>query len=102
MGGYVNQLIGHSFLLPEAQRIDSMRLWAVAEMTNCLNYIESALEGRDYLLKKFSLADIAVGYVLFLTKITRNGKLMGARTAAYFARLSEREGWKRASALQPA
>ncbi|MCK5746565.1 MAG: glutathione S-transferase family protein, partial [Oricola sp.] len=101
MGGYVNQLLGHSFLLPEAHRVESMRLWAVGEMKNCLGFLETSLEGRDYLLKEFSLADIAVGYVLFLVKVSRNGKLMGERVAAYFERLCAREAWVKASALQP-
>lgn len=101
MGGYVNQLLGHSFLLPEQHRIEAMRVWAAGEMKNCLGFLETGLEGRDYLLGEFSLADIAVGYVLFLVKISRNGELMGDRTAAYFDRLRAREAWVKASALQP-
>lgn len=101
MGGYVNQLLGHSFLLPEEHRVESMKLWAISEMSNCLNFLEANLEGRDFLLDEFSLADISVGYVLFLLRVSRNGKLMGEHTAAYFKRLTSREAWIRASALQP-
>ena len=101
MGGYVGQLLGHSMLLPAEHRIESMRLWAAGEMKNCLDYLEASLDGRDYLLDEFSLADISVGYILFLTKISRNGKLMGERTTAYFDRLRAREAWTRAVALQP-
>ncbi len=101
MGGYVGQLLGHSMLLPEEFRIESMRLWAEGEMKTCLNFLESNLDADGYLLDEFSLADISVGYILFLVKVSRNGKLMGEKTAAYFARLCERDGWKRASALKP-
>ncbi|WP_165793581.1 glutathione S-transferase family protein [Hyphococcus luteus] len=101
MGGYVNQLLGHSFLLPEEHRITSMLQWATGEMQNCLAFLENSLDDRDYLLEDFSLADISVGYVLFLLKVSRNGKFMGERVSAYFDRLRAREAWTRASALQP-
>ncbi|WP_375204721.1 glutathione S-transferase family protein [Hyphococcus sp.] len=101
MGGYVGQLLGHSMLLPEEQRIEAMRIWAETEMKTCLGFLESSLGDDGYLLDEFSLADISIGYILFLVKISRNGGLMGEKTAAYFARLSERDGWKRASALKP-
>lgn len=101
MGGYVSQLLGHSMLLPEEFRIESMRIWAEGETKNCLDYLDSNLQGDGYLLGEFSLADISVGYILFLVKISRNGKLMGEKTTAYFARLTERDAWKRASALKP-
>ena len=101
MGGYVGQLLGHSMLLPEEFRIESMRIWAEGETKNCLNFLEDNLQGKDYLLDEFSLADISVGYILFLVKISRNGKLMGDATKAYFDRLADRDGWKRVTALKP-
>ena len=101
MGGYVNMLIAQTALLPEDQRIPAMKVWATQEASNCLDFLEQNLKEDGYLLGDFSLADIAVGYLLFLVKVTRNGKLMGERTAAYFDRLTAREAWKRATALQP-
>lgn len=101
MGGYVNMLIGQTALLPEDQRIPAMAEWARHETKNCLNFIEQNLSDDGYLLDEFSLADIAVGYLLFLVKITRNGNLMGDKTAAYFKRLTARDGWQEASALKP-
>lgn len=101
MGGYVNMLIAQTALLPEDQRIPAMKLWAEKETKNCLNFIESHLGDDGYLLGAFSLVDIAVGYALFLIKITRNGKLMGPKTAAYFDRLTARDGWKTAQNHQP-
>lgn len=101
MGGYVGALIGHTALLPPEQRIPAMEIWARGEVENCLAFIEESLDGRDYLLGEFSLADISVGYLLFLLKVTRNGKLMGPRTAAWYDRLTARDAWKRASAVKP-
>lgn len=101
MGGYVNMLIGHTALLPEDQRIGSMAAWAKAETVNCLNFIEESLDEKDYLLGKFSLADISLVYLLFLIKITRNGAIIGEKTNAYFKRATGRDAWKRACALAP-
>jgi len=101
MGGYVGQLLGHTILLPEPMRIEAMRLWATNEVQNCCKFIESEIGDRDYLLGEFSLADVSVGYMLFLVKLTRNAKLMGPKTAAYFERLTARDAWKEASAVKP-
>jgi glutathione S-transferase len=101
MGGYVNQLIGHTMLLPEDQRIPAMAKWGMHEARGCLNFIENHLQEDGYLLGEFSLADIAVGYLLFLIKVTRNGELLGPKTSAYFGRLTDRDAWKKASSLQP-
>ncbi len=101
MGGYVSMLLGHTMLLPEEQRIEAMKVWSVNETQNCLNFIESEIDDRDYLLGDFSLCDISVGYLLFLLKISRNGNLFGEKTSNYFNRIKERDAWKRASALKP-
>ncbi len=101
MGGYVNQLLGHSFLLPEEQRVESIRRWAASEVKNCLSFMEDNLEGKDYLLGEFSLADISVGYLLLLIKLSRNGDLMGERVKSYFDRLRARPAWIEASSLAP-
>lgn len=101
MGGYVGMLIGQTALLPEEQRIPAMKIWAENETRNCLNFLESSLGEDGYLLGDFSLADIAVVYMLFLVKITRNGGLMGEKTTAYFKRATAREAWEKATALAP-
>ncbi len=101
MGGYVGQLIGHTVLLPEEFRIEAMKIWAVNETKNCLDFVEQSLGEDGYLLKEFSLADISLGYILFLIKVTRNGNLFGEKTNAYLNRLMQRDGWLRAAALKP-
>ena len=101
MGGYVNQLIGQTALLPEEQRIPAMAVWAKAETSNCLNFIEESLGDKDYLLGEFSLADISVAYLLFLIKVTRNGDILGEKTKAYFKRVTARDAWVKASGLAP-
>lgn len=101
MGGYVNILIAHTALLPEEQRVPALQAWSKKETGNCMDFIERSLGGRDYLLGEFSLADISIGYMLYLCKITRNGDLLGEETANYFKRLAARPAWQAVSALEP-
>ncbi|HOP19819.1 MAG TPA: hypothetical protein PK585_07040, partial [Amphiplicatus sp.] len=61
---------------------------------------ETSLEGRDYILgEDFSLADISLGYILFLIKLSGEAEnILGARTKLYLDRLTAREAWKKATA----
>ena len=97
MGGYINMLVGQTAILPKEQRIEAMKIWAQTETKNCLDFIESGLSDDGYILDEFSLADISIGYMLFLIKITKNGDLLGPKTDAYFKRLCERDAWKKAT-----
>lgn len=98
MGGYVNQLVAQTALLPEKDRNPARKAWAEREVKNCLDFLEAHLGDDGYLVDDFTLADISVGYLLFLLKITKNGQLLGHKTNGYFKRLAEREAWKLASA----
>ena len=101
MGGYVNVLIAQTALLPEEKRIPVMKAWSEKETKNCLNFVEDNLGEDGFLLDEFSLADIALVYLLFLLKITRNGALLGEKTNAYFKRVTARDAWKKACAAEP-
>ena len=83
---------------PEAERIPALVDEARAQVVTCLDAVESALEGTDYLVaNQFGAADIMMGYTLMVVQLV---KLLGndhPRTSAYLARLSEREGYKVAS-----
>lgn len=98
MGPYVGMLVGQTVILPEEQRIPAMKAWAEKECANTLAFLEDGLNG-DWLLDEFSLADISVGYMLFLLKITRNAGGFGDKTKAYFDRLRNRDAFRRASTL---
>lgn len=99
MGGYGGMLIGQTRILPPAARLDVMKQWAIAESKNCCDFIEASLEGKDYILGgEFSLADISLGYMLYL--ITLSGEadnIIGSRTKLYLQRLMDRAGWKKAA-----
>lgn len=101
LGGYLGQLVGHAYMLPENQRVPAMLAWAQNELRNGLAFIEGELGDRDYILGEFSLADISLGYPLFVIKLLRQGDLLPPRVAAYLDRLTARQAFQRASSLAP-
>lgn len=99
MGGYAGMLIGQTRILPPEQRSDAMKQWAIGECRNCCAFIETTLEGREFILgEDFSLADISLGYILHLIRLSGESKdIIGARTKAYYERLTARPAWKKAA-----
>lgn len=99
MGGYAGMLVAQTRLLPAEQRLEVMKQWAIGECRNACDYVESSLEGKDYILgEDFSLADISLGYILYLISLSGEGdKIFSARTKLYLNRLTEREAWKKAT-----
>jgi glutathione S-transferase len=66
-----------------------------------LRSIESRLEHSDYLCTgKFTIADICVGYALFLAQEISIDERFGPYTRAYLKRLTARDGFKAAMAQQ--
>jgi len=100
IGPYANMLIGQTRVLPKEQRIEAMKKWAIGECRNVCGVVEKGLEGGDYILgDEFSLADISLGYILFLIYMSgESEEILGPRTKAYLDRLMAREGWKKAAA----
>jgi glutathione S-transferase len=99
MGGYGSMLIGQTRILPPEHRIEAMKVWAIGECRNSCSLIESALDGKDHILGEFSLADISLGYMLHLIRLSgESGDIFGMRTKAYYDRLIERPAWKKAAA----
>ncbi len=100
MGPYAGMLIGQTRILPENQRIEAMKLWAIGECKNACGFLEKSLGERPYILgEDFSLADISLGYILHLIRLSGESKdIMGPRTMAYYGRLTERPAWKKAAA----
>ncbi len=69
-----------------------------------LRMLDQHLENNDYLVdNRFTVADIAVGYALYLAKAMEIGEKCGReftpQTAAYLARLEERPAYQRADAI---
>ena len=100
MGPYGGMLIAQTRLLPAEQRLEPMKQWAMIESKNACAFLEAALGGNPFVLgSEFSLADISIGYMLHLMRLSGESKeLFGPRTMAYYARLLDRPAAKKALA----
>jgi glutathione S-transferase len=98
----VNLTLAHTALLPEEQRSPGLAKWARGQVDKQLAVLaERGLEGggRDFLAgDRLTLADMSVGYILFLLKIVKQFDGAPPAVAAYFDRLRAIDSWKRASA----
>ena len=92
-------VLRYTRLDPEERRVPQV----VADYTQWyysrLRSVEMALEGRDYLLgDRFTVADIAVGYAVFLGVSLGLDEKYKPNTTAYLARLMARPAFQRARA----
>lgn len=63
--------------------------------------VEQRLEAREFLCaNRFTMADVAVGYALWLTTMNGLADRLTPRAKDYLARLKERDGFKRAVAAE--
>jgi glutathione S-transferase len=89
------QTFFHSKFLPEGRRKPEVVEQHRATVTASLDFLEHALDGRDYLLgANFTAADVAVGYTMSFAKPL---ELFEGRPnlGAWFARLQERDAFRR-------
>ncbi len=79
---------------PEKQAVaDDYVKWFIAR----LRRLDQHLENNDYLVdKRFTIADIAVGYALYLGRALKFEERYQPQTLAYLQRLMERPAFKRA------
>lgn len=79
---------------PEKQAVaDEYAKWFIAR----LRRLDQHLENNDYLVdKRFTIADIAVGYALYLGRALKFEERYQPQTLAYLQRLMERPAFKRA------
>lgn len=91
----VNLLLAHTAILPEAHRNPGLAHWAEQETLKLLEFIgEHGLKGEEYLVgNTFSAADICIGYMFLLLKLTRKFDMAPPAVKAYFERLSSRDAW---------
>ncbi|XBQ17165.1 MAG: glutathione S-transferase family protein [Oceanicaulis sp.] len=96
-----NLVLAHSFLLPEHQRNPQMLKWARQTVDTQLGLIaqRGLADGREFLAAgRLTAADMSVGYMLYLLKITKQFDGAPEPVRAYFDRLRALDSWKRASA----
>lgn len=98
----VNLTLAHTSLLPEERRNPSIATWARAEVDKQLAALaDRGLEnGRRTFLagERLTLADLSLGYILFLLKIVKQFDGAPEPVRVYFGRLRELDSWKRATA----
>jgi len=95
----VGDIVQHSFLRPESERIPAVIEDARKRLGLRLDVVEKELGAREYLLPSgFSAADIMLGYSLQLAKLI--GQPLGdrPRTVAYLERLAARPAFEKAFA----
>lgn len=83
--------------VPEKRAVaEDYASWFIAR----LRRLDAWLEGRSYLVDdRFTIADIAVGYALYLGRELRLHERYQPQTLAYLERLLERDALQRADAL---
>lgn len=100
LGPYGTMLLAHTKLLPPEHRVASVKEWAFNECKDACGFLETSLGTQPFILgEDFSLADISLGYMLHLIRLTGESKnLYGPKTMDYYRRLAERPAWKKAAA----
>lgn len=92
-------VLRYTQLEPEERRVpqvaEDYRKWFLGRM----RFVDAALEGRDYLAAgRFTAADIAVGYAVYLAKRLNIDGELSPRVQDWYARLTARDAFKRADA----
>jgi glutathione S-transferase len=93
-------VLRYSVLEPEERRLkqaaDDYTQWFLAR----LRCVEEAAAGRDFLCAdRFTIADICVGYALYLADRLNMRERFKTNTEAYYTRLSARPAFQRATSL---
>jgi glutathione S-transferase len=89
------QILLHSVILPETQRVPDMLPWATRRYQSLLKFLNKALAERDYIAgDRFSTADILLGStLLWLPEMLDNQPAL----SDYTARLQQRAAYQRAA-----
>ncbi|MBR9825017.1 MAG: glutathione S-transferase family protein [Alphaproteobacteria bacterium] len=96
----VSLLMGHTVLLPEDKRSPEMAAWSKVETDKVIAALaEAGIEDREFIAAdRFTAADISVVYMLFLLKLIGQFDDLPESVKSYFKRMTERDGWKTATA----
>jgi len=95
----LSDLVQHSFLRPESERIAAMVPDAQARNVAWLDVLDRALAGRAYVTgPEFSAADVMVGYAVALAKLLGLVGEAHPEVARYAGRLEQRPGFQKAFA----
>ncbi|MEX0840081.1 MAG: glutathione S-transferase family protein [Parvibaculum sp.] len=97
--GPLGNIAQHAFVRPEDQRVPQVAEEGRQGATRMLGILDKELQGKDYIGgAEFSAADIMLGYSLLLCKLFGVLKDGHPNVSAYFARLSGRPAFQKATA----
>lgn len=94
----LGDIMHHRFLKAEAERLPEMVVDGEKRARVCLEAVNSALQGQDYLLAEFTAADIMMGYSLLLAARVEVLDDRYPRVQVYFEKLKARSGYQTATA----
>ena len=95
----LGDMVHHSLLKPETERIPAVVEDGQKRVEICLDAVEAALEGRDFLLgSELTAADIMMGYSLALAQRMEVLDERYPNVVAYMGRLEARPGYQLAFA----
>jgi glutathione S-transferase len=96
---HAGDIVKHRFTLPEPERVQAVVTIARKRLCDSLAVLESALDGREYILGSgFSAADIMLGYALILARRLRELPDDYENVVGYVHRLRSRPALARANA----
>jgi glutathione S-transferase len=92
----INTIMVHSVLLPPERRNEETLGQAQRLLTKAVAPLETALEGRDYLIGDFSAADIMLGHALFMSNRLGQVSEEMSNLRGYVQRIESRPAFKTA------
>lgn len=93
----LTQIVRYRMLEPRERRLPQAAEDGADVFIDRLKHVASRIEGRDFLAGgRFTLADISVGYALYLGDFLRLGARIAPIVAAYLERLKARPAFQRA------
>ena len=91
----VARIFAHTIRLPEDQRIPRLVDEARAEVDRCLRAVAARLAGREYLVDRFSLAEIAIAPTLSAAPMLKIDLAHFPYVAGCMQRITSRSAWKK-------
>lgn len=91
----IARIFAHTIRLPEEKRIPRLVEESRVEVDRCLAPLDAQLEGKEYILGRFTAADIALAPSLAAAPMLGIDLSKTPAVAAWMARMAERTAWKK-------
>lgn len=89
----ISRIFAHTIRLPEDQRLPRIVEESRVEVARCLGPLDAQLAGKDFILGRLTMADIALAPVFSAAPMLNIA--LPANIQAWFGRMSERAAWKK-------